>query len=94
LIDPRTLVPFDLETVAVSLDHTNRLVVVQEASPGGSWGASLVGVLAERRFEMFDAPPRLVAGDETPIPYAGPLEEAWLPSVERICATVRETVEF
>lgn len=94
LIDPRTLVPFDLETVATSLDRTNRLVVVQEASPGGSWGASLVGALVERRFEMFDAPPRLVAGDETPIPYAGPLEEAWLPSVERISETVRETVEF
>jgi pyruvate/2-oxoglutarate/acetoin dehydrogenase E1 component len=94
LIDPRTLVPFDLETVATSLDRTNRLVVVQEASPGGSWGASMVGALAERSFEMFDAPPRLVAGDETPIPYAGPLEEAWLPSVERICGTVRETVGF
>lgn len=94
LIDPRTLVPFDLDAVSASLERTNRLVVAQEASRGGSWGASLIASLAERRFEMLDAPPLLVAADETPIPYAGPLEDMWLPSVERIAGAVRETTRF
>jgi pyruvate dehydrogenase E1 component beta subunit len=92
LIDPRTLVPFDFETVAASVERTNNLVVVQEAPPGGSWGATLVARLVEERFDCFDSPPVLVAADETPIPYAATLEQAWLPSAERIAAAVRETL--
>jgi pyruvate dehydrogenase E1 component beta subunit len=94
VIDPRTLVPFDLETVVASVERTNRLVVVQEAPPGGSWGASLVAAVAEGSFESLDAPPVLVAADETPVPYAGPLEELWLPSVGRIAAAIRATAAF
>lgn len=90
LIDPRTLVPFDAETVRTSVERTNRLVVVQEASPRGSWGATLIAELVQGGFELLDCPPLLIAADETPIPYAGPLEEAWLPSVQRIVAGVRE----
>ncbi|HET6448658.1 MAG TPA: alpha-ketoacid dehydrogenase subunit beta [Conexibacter sp.] len=94
LIDPRTLVPFDLAAVLASVERTNRLVVVQEASRGGSWGATLIAAVMEASFELLDAPPALVAADETPIPFAGVLEEAWLPSVERIVATVRATVGY
>jgi acetoin:2,6-dichlorophenolindophenol oxidoreductase subunit beta len=94
VIDLRTLVPLDRATVAASLDRTNRLVVVQEAPPGGSWGASLIASLMQDRFEMLDAPPRLIAADATPVPYAGPLEAAWMPDGERIAAGIRDTVEF
>ena len=94
LIDPRTLIPLDRTTIAESVDRTNRLVVVQEASPGGSWGASLIAALVQDRFEMFDAPPLLIAAEETPVPYAGALEAAWMPGVERIAAGVRRTVAF
>jgi pyruvate/2-oxoglutarate/acetoin dehydrogenase E1 component len=90
VIDPRTLAPLDLETIGDSVDRTNRLVVVQEAPPGGSWGASLVAQLVEQRFESLDGPPRLVAADDVPIPYAKSLEDAWMPSVERIVDSVRE----
>jgi pyruvate dehydrogenase E1 component beta subunit len=94
VIDPRTLVPLDRDTIAESVDRTHHLVVVQEASPGGSWGGSLIASLMQDRFESLDAPPRLVAADDTPIPYAGPLEEAWMPSAERVAAAIRETVAF
>jgi acetoin:2,6-dichlorophenolindophenol oxidoreductase subunit beta len=94
VIDPRTLVPFDLDAVRDSLDRTNRLVVVQEAPRGGSWGASLIATLAEQRFEMLDAPPVLVAADDTPIPYAEPLERAWIPDADRIAEEVRRTLKF
>jgi pyruvate dehydrogenase E1 component beta subunit len=94
VIDPRTLVPLDVETIGASLDRTNRLVVAQECTHDGSWGASLVSRLMADRFEMFDAPPLLVGGDETPIPYAGGLEELWIPSADRIADGVRRTLAF
>ncbi len=94
VIDPLSLVPLDLDTIGASIDRTNRLVVVQEASNFGSWGATLVSELQRDHFESFDAPPLLIGGDETPIPYAGPLEEAWLPSVERILDGIRSTLAY
>jgi acetoin:2,6-dichlorophenolindophenol oxidoreductase subunit beta len=94
LIDPRTLVPLDLETIGGSVERTNLLVVVQEAPPGGSWGASLIAVLLQDRFEMLDAPPLLIATDEIPVPYAAPLEAAYLPSAERIADGIRRTLAY
>jgi acetoin:2,6-dichlorophenolindophenol oxidoreductase subunit beta len=94
MIDPRTLVPLDLDTIGESVDRTNLLVVVQEAPPGGSWGASLISALMQDRFEMLDAPPLLIATDEIPVPYAGPLEAAYLPSAERIADGVRRTLAY
>jgi pyruvate dehydrogenase E1 component beta subunit len=94
VIDPRTLVPLDYETIATSLDRTGHLVVVQEAPDGGSWGASLVARLVSERFEHFDAPPLLVGADDTPVPYAQTLEEQWLPSAERIVAAVKLTASY
>jgi pyruvate dehydrogenase E1 component beta subunit len=94
VIDPRTLIPFDYDTVATSLDRTGRLVVVQESPDDGSWGASLVARLVGDRLEHFDAPPLLVGSDETPVPYAAPLEERWIPSVERIVEAVKRTVSY
>jgi pyruvate dehydrogenase E1 component beta subunit len=94
VIDPRTVMPFDYETVGASVDRTNRLVIAQECSNDGSWGATVVSRLMADRFESFDAPPLLVGGDDTPIPYAGPLEELWLPSVERIADGVRRTLAY
>jgi acetoin:2,6-dichlorophenolindophenol oxidoreductase subunit beta len=94
VIDPRTIVPFDYETVGESVDRTSRLVIAQECSHGGSWGATVVARLMADRFESFDAPPLLVGGDDTPIPYAGGLEELWIPSVERIADGVRRTLAY
>jgi pyruvate dehydrogenase E1 component beta subunit len=94
VIDPRCLAPFDDDTVLASLRTTSRLAVVQEAPPAGSWGASLIARMVTGNFELFDAPPLLVAADDTPVPYAGNLESAWLPSVDRIVAEVRKLVRY
>jgi acetoin:2,6-dichlorophenolindophenol oxidoreductase subunit beta len=94
VIDPRTLVPFDDETVAESLRRTHRLAVVQEAPHGGSWGASLVARMTQHHFPLFDAPPLLIGTDETPVPYNAAMEEAWLPSVARIVAETRKLVAW
>jgi acetoin:2,6-dichlorophenolindophenol oxidoreductase subunit beta len=94
VIDPRTIVPFDIAQVTTSVDQTARLVVVQESPPGGSWGATLISRIATEHFELLDAPPVLVSADDTPIPFAGNLEEAWLPSVDRVVDEVRRLVKY
>jgi pyruvate dehydrogenase E1 component beta subunit len=94
VVDPRTIVPLDLATITASVAKTNRLICVQECSPTGSWGASVIAALVAESFELLDAPPIMVGGDETPIPYSGVLEGAWLPSAERIAQAARETLAY
>jgi pyruvate dehydrogenase E1 component beta subunit len=89
LIDPRTVAPLDTTTVVESVGRTGRLVCVQEAPPTGSWGQAVISCVAVEAFELLDAPPALVAADPIPVPYARSLEEATLPSPERIAAAVR-----
>jgi pyruvate/2-oxoglutarate/acetoin dehydrogenase E1 component len=94
LIDPRTLAPLDAAAIVTSVERTNRLVVVQEAPFAGSWGATVIARVLQDAFEMLDAPPVVVAADDTPVPYAAALEEAWLPSAERIADAARRTAAF
>lgn len=94
VIDPRTLVPLDVETIGASVDRTNRLVVAQESSESGSWGATLVMRLMSERFESLDAPPLIVGAPETPIPYSGALEELWVPTTERIANGIRQVLAY
>jgi pyruvate/2-oxoglutarate/acetoin dehydrogenase E1 component len=90
VIDPRTIAPLDMETILSSLDHTGKLVCVQEASAAGSWGQAVITEAVGRNLELFDARPKLLAADPIPVPYAKTLEDATLPSVERIAVEVRE----
>lgn len=89
IIDLRTLAPLDTVTVSESVAKTNRLVCVQECSFSGSWGASLVAAVVGRAFDVLDGPPLVIGGDETPVPYAAAMEAAWMPSTDRIVASVR-----
>ena len=93
LIDPRTIAPLDTDTIIASVGRTGRLVCAQEATAPGSWGQSVIAQVAVEAFELLDAPPLLVAADPIPVPYARPLEEATLPSVERISDAVRAVME-
>ncbi|MDT0203159.1 pyruvate dehydrogenase complex E1 component subunit beta [Nocardioides sp. AE5] len=89
VIDPRTLVPFDYGTVAESVAKTNRLIVMQEGSAGGSWGATVVARIAGDCFESLDLAPVLISAPDTPVPYAGGLEAAWLPDVDTLCEAIK-----
>jgi len=93
VIDPRTLVPFDWDCVAASVARTSRLLCVQESAPGGGWGETVVAGAVERCFDDLDAPPLVLSGKDEPIPFAGPLEAAWLPSAEAIAAAAHALVE-
>lgn len=94
VIDPRTLMPFDLHLVMTSIEKTHRLVCVQEGSLPGSWAASLIASVVEHGFELLDAPPRAVSADRTPLPYARSLEEACLPSSSGVAESLRAVLDY
>jgi acetoin:2,6-dichlorophenolindophenol oxidoreductase subunit beta len=89
VIDLRSLRPLDRETVIDSVRRTNRLLVVEEGPRTGGWAGGVLGDLAEHALEYLDDIWRLTT-DDVPIPYSPPLEDAFLPSPERIVASVRE----
>jgi pyruvate dehydrogenase E1 component beta subunit len=93
IIDLRTLVPFDAPAVGESVRRTGRLICVQECPNFGSWGASIAFSVLSEQFDYLDGPPLLIGGDEAPIPYARNLEEAAIPSVERITQQIRTLFE-
>ncbi len=79
VIDLRTIVPMDRETVLASLRKTNRLVIAHEAVRDFGVGAELAALAVDEGFWTLDAPVLRVGAPYTPVPYAPPLEGAWLP---------------
>jgi pyruvate dehydrogenase E1 component beta subunit len=91
VVDLRTLVPFDVETVVNAVAKTGRCVVVHEAPLSAGFGAEVVATLASEAFYDLDAPIDRVSAYDVPYP-AGPLEGWYLPSVERVVAAARRTM--
>jgi 2-oxoisovalerate dehydrogenase E1 component len=94
VIDVHCLVPLDLEALRQSVVKTGRVLIVEEDNRTGGWGAEVAATLAETAFDYLDAPILRVAAPDTPLPCAPALEQACVPSVERIleaaCALARE----
>jgi pyruvate dehydrogenase E1 component beta subunit len=90
LIDLRTLRPLDLATVVESVKKTNRLVIVDEDWGYCGMGSGILYRLQKPCFDYLDAPIEYVHSDEIPVPYNHYLEEAMLPSVDRIVAAAKE----
>lgn len=84
VIDPRTLVPFDLETILTSVRKTGRLVVVHEGNTRCGIGADVVSQTIEAAFDYLDAPPKRVANPNVHVPYSRKLESMVIASKERI----------
>jgi pyruvate dehydrogenase E1 component beta subunit len=92
VIDPRTLVPFDLDAVVASVRKTGRLVVGHEAYERCGIGAEIITQVVSAAFDALDAPPVRVCGKNVPIPYNARLEAAALPQEEDILSAVRRVV--
>jgi len=94
VVDPRTLVPLDVETVRRSVAKTGRLVVVDEACRTCSAAAEIVSLICEdgATFARLKSAPRRVCGLDIPIPYSPPMEQFALPDREKIKAAIRETL--
>lgn len=94
VIDPRSLVPFDYETVEQSVKKTGKLMIVHEDTYNGGWGAQVASHFAEHNIFDLDAPIKIVAAYDTPIPFASPMEDFVIPSTDRIVEAARELAEF
>lgn len=92
VIDLRVLRPLDEETIVQSLRKTRRAVVVDEGWRSGSLSAEIMARIVEREFWSLDAPLGRVCSAEVPLPYAKHLEEAALPSVEKIVRAAQATM--
>lgn len=92
VVDPRTLIPLDEDTIAASVSKTGRALIVQQAPYIGCFGEHIAHRVMERCWGDLKAPVRIVAAHDVPPPMAAPLEEENIPSVEKIAARVRDLV--
>jgi len=90
VIDVRTLRPLDVNTIVNSIKKTNRCVIVDEDWGYCGMGSGILYRIQKPAFDYLDAPIEYVHSDEIPVPYSHPLEEAMLPSVEKIVDAVKE----
>ncbi len=93
VIDPRSLVPFDWETVNASAARTGRVVIAEESPRRSGIGAEIAATLAETIPHALKAPIRRVAAPDTPAPFAPAMERFYVPDAERIAHAVRQAVE-
>jgi 2-oxoisovalerate dehydrogenase E1 component beta subunit len=88
VVDLRTIVPLDEETVLRSVEKTSRALVLYESHRFLGVGAEVAATIAEKAFEHLDAPVERLAPPNTPVPFSPPLEDAYLPQVADIEAAV------
>jgi pyruvate/2-oxoglutarate/acetoin dehydrogenase E1 component len=89
VIDPRSLVPLDLETIVESVSRTHRLVVAHEAVEHGGFGAEIAAQVQAAAFDELDGPIVRVGAPFAPIPFSPPLEDAYLPGRKDVVEAIR-----
>ncbi|MFQ5706148.1 MAG: alpha-ketoacid dehydrogenase subunit beta [bacterium] len=94
VVDLRTLLPLDKQTILDSVKKTNRVLIVHEATLTGGVGAEIAALISSEAFEYLDAPVRRVASIDTPVPYSPPLEEHFMPNSEKIKKAIKELVNY
>ena len=92
VVDLRSLRPLDMDTVLESVMKTNRAVVVEEGWKTGGFGAEIVSSIMTDAFDYLDAPVQRVAGEEIPMPYNRAMEQAAIPSPEKVIQAVRSII--
>ncbi len=94
ILDLRSLAPLDREAILTTVGRTSRVLLLHEATLTGGIGGELAAIIASEAFEYLDAPVARVASADSPVPYAPPLEAAFLPSVAKVVAAARTLVEY
>jgi 2-oxoisovalerate dehydrogenase E1 component beta subunit len=92
VIDLRTLMPYDIDTLLASTQKTGRVVIVHEAPRTCGFGAELIAAIQERAMEYLEAPIIRVTGFDTPFPYS--LEHEYMPNPDRVLGAIRQTLEW
>ena len=95
VVDLRTVRPIDRETVLASVQKTGKALIVHEDTKAGGVGAEVAGIIAEDAFEYLDGPVTRLAGPEVPaMPFAPPMEAAFMLSTEKISAAIRKLAAY
>jgi 2-oxoisovalerate dehydrogenase E1 component beta subunit len=94
VIDLRTLLPLDRETILASVRKTNKLLMVHEDTRTGGIAGEIAALVCESAFDHLDGPVARVTALDTPVPYSPPLEEYFLPNAEKVAAAARELAKY
>jgi Pyruvate/2-oxoglutarate dehydrogenase complex, dehydrogenase (E1) component, eukaryotic type, beta subunit len=94
VIDLRCLKPLDEQTILASVRKTSKALIVDEANRTCAAGAEVAALIAEQAFEDLDGPVTRIATPDCPIPFSPPLEQAVLPTVEKVKEAARELLEY
>lgn len=94
LIDLRTIVPLDKETILTSLRKTGKLLIAHEAARNCGFGAEIAAEVTEIAFDYLDAPVMRIAGKDAPVPYCKALEDAVLPQRADLESALRKLAQF
>ena len=89
VMDLRTLVPYDHEAVLKTAKKTSKVILLHEDTLTGGMGGELAGLISEHAFEYLDGPLIRIAAPDTPVPFSPPLEEAFLPNVDKVVEKAR-----
>lgn len=94
VIDLRTLVPLDEETMLQSFRKTNRVIILHEAPMRGGVGAELESIICEKAFDQLAAPPVRIASKMMPVPFPPQLEDFYLPSMQDIVDAAKRLIQY
>lgn len=94
ILDLRTLLPLDREAIVAAARKTGKVLIVHEATRTGGVGGEVAATIAEAAFDRLDGPILRVTAPDTPVPFAAPLEEAFLPSADRIAAAAERLAAY
>ena len=94
IVDLRTILPWDKETVLESVRKTSKVLILHEDTHTGGFGGEIGSTIAEEAFEHLDAPIRRITAPDTPVPFSPPLEKAFIPQVEDVVAGLRDLAEY
>ena len=94
VIDLRTIIPYDRECVSKSVRKTGKIIVTCEAPKTGCFGNTIAQNIQEDDFDYLDAPVKLIAAEDTPVPFARELEKMHLPTTEKLIRAIEELIKY
>jgi 2-oxoisovalerate dehydrogenase E1 component len=94
VVDIRTIVPLDMETIINSIRKTGKVIVVHEDTLFAGFGAEIAAQIGERAFEYLDGPVRRLGAADTPVPYSPVLEEEMLPQQVNVTEAIRKLAQY
>jgi 2-oxoisovalerate dehydrogenase E1 component len=94
IIDIRTIVPLDIDTILSSIKKTNKVLIIHEDSLFQGFGAEIAAQIAQKAFEYLDAPVQRLAGKDVPVGFNPVLENTTLPQTEDVVTAIQELINY